>query len=73
MNDFEKKLNVKTLAGQLLYIAVAKNNMVEQIQEIAYREVDGTPSCQSSLRFCLIKLIPIFKQPIRPCFAATQL
>ncbi|KAK0506229.1 GTPase activating protein [Armillaria luteobubalina] len=49
MNDFEKKLNVKTLAGQLLSIAVAKNNIVEQIQEIAYREVDGTPSSHQTL------------------------
>ncbi|KAK0208207.1 GTPase activating protein [Desarmillaria ectypa] len=49
MNDFEKKLNVKTLAGQLLSIAVAKNNVVEQIREIAYREVDGTPSSHQTL------------------------
>ncbi|KAK0198314.1 GTPase activating protein [Armillaria mellea] len=49
MNDFEKKLKVQTLAGQLLSIAVAKNNVVEQIQEIAYREVDGTPSSHQTL------------------------
>ncbi|KAK0478352.1 GTPase activating protein [Armillaria novae-zelandiae] len=49
MNDFEKKLNVKTLSGHLLSIAVAKNNIVEQIQEIAYREVDGTPSSHQTL------------------------
>jgi hypothetical protein len=46
MTDFENKLRLKTISTQLMSIAVAKNNLIEQVQEVASREVDGTPSCE---------------------------
>jgi hypothetical protein len=45
MTDFENKLRLKTISTQLISLAVAKNNLIEQVQEVASREVDGTPSC----------------------------
>jgi hypothetical protein len=46
MADFESKFKLKTISHQLISIAVAKNDLIEQVQEIALREVDGTPSCE---------------------------
>lgn len=45
MNDFESHLKLKTTSTQLMSIAVAGNVLIEQVQELASREVDGTPSC----------------------------
>jgi hypothetical protein len=47
MSDFESKFKLKTISHQLISIAVARNDLIEQVQEIATREVDGTPSCES--------------------------
>ncbi|KAJ7225513.1 GTPase activating protein [Mycena pura] len=49
MADFESKLKLKTISNQLISIAVAKNDLIEQVQEIAAREVDGTPSSHQTL------------------------
>lgn len=46
MNDFERKLQLRTLSEQLMCIAIAKGVLVEHISEYADREVDGTPSCK---------------------------
>ncbi|KAJ7786308.1 GTPase activating protein [Mycena metata] len=49
MADFESKFKLKTISHQLISIAVAKNNLIEQVQEVALREVDGTPSSHQTL------------------------
>ncbi|KAG8219815.1 Rho GTPase activation protein [Butyriboletus roseoflavus] len=49
MNDFERKLQLRTLSEQLMFIAIAKGVLVEHIIEYADREVDGTPSSHSTL------------------------
>jgi hypothetical protein len=46
MNDFESKLKLKTISMQLMSVAVAENVLIEQVQEIASREVEGTSSCK---------------------------
>lgn len=59
MSDFERKLQLRTLSEQLMFIAIAKGVLVEHITEYADREVDGTPSCETCFLFrkCLYKLI----------------
>ncbi|KAJ6610911.1 GTPase activating protein [Mycena sp. CBHHK59/15] len=49
MADFESKFKLKTISHQLISIAVAKNDLIEQVLEIAEREVDGTPSSHQTL------------------------
>ncbi|KAF7339472.1 Elongation of fatty acids protein [Mycena sanguinolenta] len=49
MADFESKFKLKTISHQLISIAVAHNNLIEQVQDIAMREVDGTPSSHQTL------------------------
>ncbi|KAJ6604651.1 GTPase activating protein [Mycena vulgaris] len=49
MADFESKFKLKTISHQLISIAVAKNDLIGQVQEIAIREVDGTPSSHQTL------------------------
>ncbi|KIJ68451.1 hypothetical protein HYDPIDRAFT_46759, partial [Hydnomerulius pinastri MD-312] len=49
MNDFERKLQLRTLSEQLMRIAIAKNVLVEHITEYADREVDGTPGSHNTL------------------------
>ncbi|KAJ7071030.1 GTPase activating protein [Mycena amicta] len=49
MTDFESKFKLKTISHQLISIAVAKNDLIEQVQEIAAREVDGTPSSHQTI------------------------
>ncbi|KAJ7103532.1 GTPase activating protein [Mycena belliarum] len=49
MADFESKFKLKTISHQLISIAVARNDLIEQVQEIAGREVDGTPSSHQTL------------------------
>lgn len=51
MSDFERKLQLRTLFEQLMFIAIAKGALVEHISEYADREVDGTPSCKSRFLF----------------------
>ncbi|RDB28888.1 putative Ras GTPase-activating-like protein ngap [Hypsizygus marmoreus] len=49
MNDFETKLKLKTISAHLMSVAIARNVLVEQVQELASREVDGTPSSHQTL------------------------
>lgn len=49
MHDFETKLKLKTISTQLMSIAVAENFLIEHVQEVAMREVDGTPSSHQTL------------------------
>ncbi|KAJ7092727.1 Rho GTPase activation protein [Mycena epipterygia] len=49
MADFESKFKLKTISHQLISIAVANNDLIAQVQEIALREVDGTPSSHQTL------------------------
>nr|GAT44189.1 GTPase activating protein [Mycena chlorophos] len=49
MSDFETKFKLKTISAQLISIAVAKNTLIEQVQDIAAREVDGTPSSHQTI------------------------
>lgn len=46
MGDLENRMQLKTISTQLMSIAVAKDSLIEQIFEIADREVDGTPHCK---------------------------
>ncbi|KAG6381176.1 GTPase activating protein [Boletus reticuloceps] len=49
MSDFERKLQLRTLSEQLMFIAIAKGVLVEHLTEYADREVDGTPSSHGTL------------------------
>jgi hypothetical protein len=49
IGDLENKMQLKTLSTQLMSIAVAKNTLIEQIFEIADREVDGSPHSHNTL------------------------
>ncbi|KAJ7597039.1 GTPase activating protein [Mycena floridula] len=49
MNDFENKLKLKNIAPHLMSIAVANNKLIEHVQVLASREVDGTPSSHQTL------------------------
>ncbi len=46
MVDLECKFKTKQVSGQLVSIAVAKNNLLVNVFEMADREVDQTPSCE---------------------------
>lgn len=48
MSEFEAKLKLKTVSVHLMSVALAQNTLIEQVQELATREVDGTLSCKSS-------------------------
>ncbi|KAF5390273.1 hypothetical protein D9757_002936 [Collybiopsis confluens] len=49
MTDFETKLKLKTIAPQLMAISIAKNTLIEQVEALAYREVDGSQSSHTTL------------------------
>ncbi|KAF8140258.1 Rho GTPase activation protein [Boletus edulis] len=49
MSDFERKLQLRTLSEQLMFIVIAKGVLVEHLTEYADREVDGTPSSHGTL------------------------
>ncbi|KAJ7293577.1 GTPase activating protein [Mycena rebaudengoi] len=49
MADFESKFKLKTISHQLISIAVARNDLIGQVMDIAEREVDGTPSSHQTL------------------------
>jgi len=54
MTDFESKFGLKSLTTQLMSLAVAKNVLIEQVFELADREVDGTPSCKRDPLFFIV-------------------
>ncbi|EGO03980.1 hypothetical protein SERLA73DRAFT_40923, partial [Serpula lacrymans var. lacrymans S7.3] len=43
MDDFEHKLHLRSISSELMYVAIAKNVLLDQVFELADREVDGTP------------------------------
>ncbi|KAJ3907367.1 GTPase activating protein [Lentinula edodes] len=49
MAEFETKLKLKSLGSQLMAISIANNTAIEQVQEIANREVDGSQSSHTTL------------------------
>ncbi|KAG7099214.1 hypothetical protein E1B28_001081 [Marasmius oreades] len=49
LTDFESKLKLKTVASQLMSMAVAENKLIEQVQTLADREVDGSVSSHQTL------------------------
>jgi hypothetical protein len=69
MTDFENKLRLKTVSSQLMSIVVAKNVLLEQVFELADREVDGTPSCEPGY-LLFVSIIDPWLKPIIPYFAA---
>lgn len=48
---FDQKLHLKTASKSLIWLAMANDTLIKDIQEIADREVDFTPHCQCH---CLI-------------------
>jgi len=49
MTEFESKLKLKSIGPSLMVLAVANNQLIEQVQEIARKEVDGSATCE----FCI--------------------
>jgi len=43
------KFKIREVSSQLVSIAVAKNILLSYVFEMAGREVEGTPSCQSTI------------------------
>jgi hypothetical protein len=48
MADLDTKFKIK-VSSQLVSIAIAKNILLPHVFELADREVDGTPSCESTI------------------------
>jgi hypothetical protein len=48
MTDLDKS-KIREVSSQLVSIAVAKNILLSNVFEMAGREVEGTPSCQSTI------------------------
>ncbi|KAH9950344.1 Rho GTPase activation protein [Amylocystis lapponica] len=57
MSDLESKLKLKTTSSHIISIAIAKNMLMENIMELADREVDGTLTC--TYWSALSTLIPV--------------
>ncbi|TFY80721.1 hypothetical protein EWM64_g3290 [Hericium alpestre] len=49
MSDFELKLKLKHISSELVAIAVAEDSLLDNVFQIADREVDGTPSSHNTL------------------------
>jgi len=49
MIDLDAKFKIRELSSQLVSIAVAKNILLSNVFEMAGREVEGTPSCKSTM------------------------
>jgi hypothetical protein len=49
MVDLDTKFKIRQASRQLVSIAVAKNTLLAHVFEMADREVDGTPSCKSTI------------------------
>ena len=47
MIDLDSKFKTREVSSQLVSIAVAKNILLSNVFEIARREVEDTPSCES--------------------------
>jgi hypothetical protein len=51
MVDIDTKFKIREVSSQLVSLAVAKNILLSNVFEMAGREVEGTPSCESSIPF----------------------
>jgi hypothetical protein len=51
MADLDTKFKIRQASSQLVPIALAKNILLTNVFEMADREVDGTPSCESTNPF----------------------
>lgn len=49
MIDLDAKFKIREVSNQLVSIAVAKNILLPNVFEMAGREVEGTPSCESTI------------------------
>ncbi|CCL98960.1 uncharacterized protein FIBRA_00968 [Fibroporia radiculosa] len=49
MRDLEVKFRLKSIAHHIISIAIAKDMLVDNIMELADREVDGTPTSHNTL------------------------
>jgi hypothetical protein len=49
MVDLDAKFKIREVSNQLVSIAVAKNILLSNVFEMAGREVEGTPSCESTV------------------------
>jgi hypothetical protein len=49
MIDLDGKFKIREVSSQLVSIAVAKNILLSDVFEMASREVEGTPSCESTI------------------------
>jgi hypothetical protein len=54
MSDFENKLKLKSIGTPLMVLAVASDRLIEQVQEVARREVDGSVTCKLYVFFAFI-------------------
>jgi hypothetical protein len=70
MSDLDVKLKTKQVSGHLVSIAVAKDNLLINVIEMANREVDQTPSCESMTSFVDVPRFYGHKRTTR-CFAET--
>jgi hypothetical protein len=53
MADFENKLKLKSISTQLMCVAIAKDVIIEQVQEFASREVNGGTSARKNICYAL--------------------
>jgi hypothetical protein len=51
MIDLDSKFKIREASSQLFSIAVAKNILLSNVFEMAGREVEETPSCESTISF----------------------
>ena len=52
MRDLETRLKMKNVNQNIMSIAIAKNVLLENIMELADREVDGTQTCECDAFVC---------------------
>ena len=70
MIDLDVNFKTKQVSGQLVSIAVAKNNLLINVIEMADREVDQAPSCESMTSSIYVPQFYAHKRTIH-CFAET--
>ena len=71
MVDLDTKFKIRQASSQLVPIALAKNILLHNVFEMADREVDGTPSCESTNLFDGHCVGLMDDQRITRCFAQT--
>lgn len=53
----DTKLEIKNVADHIIAIANAKNVLIQNIMDLADREVDGTPQCQYHMTSYLFSVV----------------